>query len=125
MWVSWSPLTITMPPYAGSFQDQLSSYVGQLETPDHQQWVKDAIETEKLKQRHLQVVIQHLESEVSNLSKETIRQMEDSMMHVCTVHVHVHAQFNRSLAAISEYYLHRSSVIGTLIDYPDSQLIVH
>ena len=36
-----------------------------------------------MKQRHLQVVIQHLESEVSNLSKETIGQMEDSMMHVC------------------------------------------
>lgn len=70
--------------HVGSFQAQLSSYVGQLESPDHQQWVKEAIEKEKLKQRHLQVVIQHLETEVSNLSKETIRQMEDSMMQVST-----------------------------------------
>ncbi len=66
----------------GSFQEQLSSYVQQLETADHQDWVKEAIEKEKLKKRHLQVVIQHLESEVSNLSKETIRQMEESMMQV-------------------------------------------
>lgn len=66
----------------GSFQDQLSSYVEQLECPDHQEWVKEAIEKEKLKQRHLKVVIQHLESEVSNLSKETIRQMEESMLQV-------------------------------------------
>ena len=57
----------------------------QLQTPDHQQWVKVAIEKEKLKQRHLQVVIQHLESEVSNLSEQTIGQMENSMMQVCGV----------------------------------------
>ena len=54
----------------------------QLETAEHQDWVKTAIEKEKMKQRHLQVVIQHLESEVSNLSMETIRQMEESMMQV-------------------------------------------
>ena len=44
--------------------------------------MKEAIEKEKLKQSHLQVVIQHLESEVSNLSKETIGQMEKSMVNV-------------------------------------------
>ena len=65
----------------------MSSYVQQLETVDHQDWVKEAIEKEKLKKSHLQVVIQHLESEVSNLSKETIRQMEESMMQV---HVYPH-----------------------------------
>lgn len=68
--------------HTGCFQDQLCSYVEQLETPIHQEWVKAAIEKEKLKQRHLQVVIQHLESEVSNLSKKTIRQMEESMLQV-------------------------------------------
>ncbi len=56
----------------------------QLGNADHQGWVKDAIEKEKLKQQHLQVVIQHLESEVSNLAKETISQMEESMTHVST-----------------------------------------
>lgn len=71
-----------LPPLAGSFQEQLCSYVQQLETPDHQEWVKVAIEKEQLKQRHLQVVIQHLESEVSNLSEQTISQMENSMLQV-------------------------------------------
>lgn len=66
----------------GSFQEQLSSYMGQLESSEHQKWVVDAIEKEKLKQQHLKVVINHLETEVSNLAQETVKQMEDSMTQV-------------------------------------------
>ena len=68
--------------HAASIQDQLSSYVQQLSSPEHQSWVREAIKKEKLKQQHLQVVIQHLKSEVSSLAKETITQMEESMTHV-------------------------------------------
>ena len=67
---------------AGSFQEQLSSYIGQLGSSDYQKWVIDAIEKEKLKQQHLKVVINHLESEVSNLAQETVNQMENSMTQV-------------------------------------------
>lgn len=66
----------------GSFQDQLSSYLGQLGGAEYQKWVIDAIEKEKLKQQHLKVVINHLESEVSNLAQETVNQMENSMVQV-------------------------------------------
>ena len=66
----------------GSFQEQLSSYLGQLGGADYQKWVMDAIEKEKLKQQHLKVVINHLESEVSNLAQETVNQMENSMVQV-------------------------------------------
>lgn len=68
--------------HAASIQEQLSSYMQQLGSLEHQGWVREAIEKEKLKQQHLQVVVQHLESEVSNLAKETIAQMEESMSHV-------------------------------------------
>ena len=59
----------------------------------------DAIEKEKLKQQHLKVVINHLESEVSNLAQETVSQMENSMTQVredsvvCCLSVHVCAVY--------------------------------
>ena len=56
--------------------------MGQLGSSDYQSWVVDAIEKEKLKQQHLKVVINHLESEVSNLAQETVSQMEHSMSEV-------------------------------------------
>ena len=56
--------------------------MGQLESTDYQKWVIDAIEKEKLKRQHLKVVINHLESEVSNLEQETVKQMENSMTQV-------------------------------------------
>ena len=66
----------------GSFKDQFSSYMSQLGSSEYQRWVIDAIEKEKLKQQHLKVVINHLESEVSNLAQETVNQMECSMEQV-------------------------------------------
>ena len=56
--------------------------MGQLGSSEYQRWVIDAIEKEKLKQQHLKVVINHLESEVSNLAQETVSQMEHSMTQV-------------------------------------------
>jgi hypothetical protein len=56
--------------------------MGQLGSSEYQRWVIDAIEKEKLKQQHLKVVINHLESEVSNLAQETVDQMEHSMTQV-------------------------------------------
>ena len=56
--------------------------MGQLGSSEYQSWVVDAIEKEKLKQQHLKVVINHLESEVSNLAQETVSQMEHSMSEV-------------------------------------------
>lgn len=56
--------------------------MGQLGSSEYERWVIDAIEKEKLKQQHLKVVINHLESEVSNLAQETVSQMEHSMTQV-------------------------------------------
>ena len=70
----------------GSFQEQLSSYIGQLDSTEYQKWVMDAVKKEKLKQQHLKVVIDHLESEVSNLAQETVTQMEHSMEQVRTLY---------------------------------------
>lgn len=79
-----SKVTSLTPPYfaTGSFKDQFSSYMSQLGSSEYQRWVIDAIEKEKLKQQHLKVVINHLESEVSNLAQETVNQMECSMEQV-------------------------------------------
>ena len=74
--------TILLVCCTGSFREQFSSYVGQLGSTEYQRWVMDAIEKEKLKQQHLKVVINHLESEVSNLAQETVSQMENSMTQV-------------------------------------------
>lgn len=56
--------------------------MGQLGTPHYQQWITDAIEKEKMKKKHLQGVINHLESEVAVLSRETVDQMKENMKEV-------------------------------------------
>lgn len=56
--------------------------MSQLGTPHFQQWIADAIEKEKMKKTHLQGVINHLESEVAGLSKETVDQMKENMKEV-------------------------------------------
>ena len=67
---------------AASFQDQLSSYLGQMDSPEYAHWVAEAIEKEKMKQQHLRGVISHLETEVTNLAKDTVKQMQKNMLHV-------------------------------------------
>jgi len=64
------------------FREQLSCYLGQMSSPDYVSWMTDAIEKEKMKQQHLQAVIEHLESEVTNLAGETVKHMQQSMAHV-------------------------------------------
>ena len=56
--------------------------MSQLSTPGFQGWVTDAIEKEKMKQSHLQGVINHLESEVTGLARETVDQMKENMKEV-------------------------------------------
>ena len=56
--------------------------MGQLGSPYFQQWITDAIEKEKMKKSHLQGVVNHLESEVAGLAKETVDQMKESMKEV-------------------------------------------
>ena len=68
-----------------SFREQLTSYMHQLDTPEYMRWVSDAIEKEKMKQKHLQGVVTHLESEVTNLALETVGHMKESMLHVSCV----------------------------------------
>lgn len=68
--------------FAASFHNQLEAYMSQLGTPYFQQWIVDAIEKEKMKKSHLQGVINHLESEVAGLSKETVDQMKENMKEV-------------------------------------------
>ena len=48
-----SPLS--PPSNPGSFREQLSSYLQQLNDPGYLNWVSDSIEKEKLKGQHLQV----------------------------------------------------------------------
>ena len=71
-----------MLPSSDTFREQLSQYLGHLERPDYHSWVAAAIEQEKMKQQHLQAVIEHLESEVCNLARDTVQEMETSMTHV-------------------------------------------
>ena len=63
-----------------SFQKQNEAYINQLATPTFSTWLTDAVEKEKMKQKHLRGVIEHLESEVSSLSLETINSMKQSML---------------------------------------------
>lgn len=53
-----------------------------MENPQFMSWVTDSMEKEKMKKKHLQGVIEHLESEVTTLSVETINNMKDSMSHL-------------------------------------------
>ncbi len=69
----------------GSFKEELNGYLQQTNSPTYQDWVKEAIEKEKMKQQHLKAVIGHLESEVGTLAQETVNRMENSMTHVCYV----------------------------------------
>ena len=68
--------------FPATFHSQLSCYLTQLDNPDYVGWVTDAIEKEKMKQQHLQAVIEHLESEVTNMAGETVKHMQESMIHV-------------------------------------------
>ena len=47
--------------------------------PSFTSWLTDSIEKEKMKHKHLLGVVEHLESEVTSLSLETIDTMKDSM----------------------------------------------
>lgn len=73
---------LPLPLLSASFHNQLEAYMGQLGTPHYQQWITDAIEKEKMKKNHLQGVINHLESEVAVLSRETVDQMKENMKEV-------------------------------------------
>ena len=57
----------------------MMTYIDQMNNPQYVSWVTDTIEKEKMKRKHLQGVIEHLESEVTTLSLETINNMKDSM----------------------------------------------
>ena len=57
----------------------MMAYIDQMNDPHYVTWVTETIEKEKMKQEHLQGVIEHLESEVTTLSLETINNMKDSM----------------------------------------------
>ncbi len=57
----------------------MEEYIEQMSRPSFHSWVVDSIEKEKMKRKHLQGVVEHLESEVSTLSLETISTMKDSM----------------------------------------------
>lgn len=60
----------------------MTSYIDNMDNPQFMSWVTDSMEKEKMKKKHLQGVIEHLESEVSTLSIETINNMKDSMSHL-------------------------------------------
>ena len=66
----------------GSFREELKHYLQQTSSPVYQDWMREAIEKEKMKQKHLRAVIGHLETEVGSLAKETVGQMEKSMVQV-------------------------------------------
>ena len=68
--------------FSECFQGQIQAYIDQLSNPVFAQWLSDAVEKEKMKLKHLQGVIEHLESEVSVLSLETVSNMEQSMLKV-------------------------------------------
>ena len=53
-----------------------------MKTPEYSVWLTRALEKECMKQKHLQAVIAHLESDVSSLSKNTVERMEESMQKV-------------------------------------------
>ena len=57
----------------------MMAYIEHMNNPQFASWVTDSIEKEKMKRKHLQGVIEHLESEVSTLSLETINNMKVSM----------------------------------------------
>ena len=72
-------LIVTCDLLIGRFQSQMEEYIEQMSCPSFHSWVVDSIEKEKMKRKHLQGVVEHLESEVSTLSLETINTMKDSM----------------------------------------------
>ena len=66
----------------GCFYEQIKAYLSQLGDPNFMEWLTDAVEKEKMKQQHLQGIIDHLESEVSTLSRESVNSMKQSMLKV-------------------------------------------
>lgn len=64
------------------FQKQMQAYINQLDSPHFNSWLTDAVEKEKMKQKHLHGIIEHLESEVGSLSVETINSMKQSMLSI-------------------------------------------
>ena len=75
-----------VPVHTGTFRDQLVSYLHQMNSPRYVEWLEDSIDKERKKQEHLEAVTAHLETEVANLSKETVQKMEENMKLVC-IHV--------------------------------------
>jgi len=66
-------------------------------------WVTDAIEKEKMKQQRLQAVIEHLESEVTNLAGETVKHMKESMIHVSRGSLEVTRHVSRGSLEVTRY----------------------
>eukprot|EP00731_Ephydatia_muelleri_P018115 Em0011g155a len=74
------PLVMSpLDPLLCSYREQLQAYLHQMKTPEYSVWLTRALEKECMKQKHLQAVIAHLESDVSSLSKNTVERMEESM----------------------------------------------